>query len=443
MRKIAISSFILFSLILHAEDILHFKHSEIPLKIDSAINDNITLSDASITQNIYQKRLGDLNTRTPMDLSYNDKVQPFIDSYLGRNKELVARMKGLKNLYFPMFEAQLDKYNLPLEFKYLAIVESALNPKAKSSSGATGLWQFMYLTGKQYGLDVSSYIDERQDPYKATEAACIYFTKLYDMFGDWNLVLAAYNGGPGYIQRKINTVGSYNFWDLYPHLRRETRNYIPTFIAVNYVMNYAEEHAIHTQDSEIIFHETDTFTLKKQVELKTLEQMLCISKATISYLNPAYKKEIFPNRSILILPADVIKDFLDNEKANYAFVDAVDKKEILISEDRIIYRVMQGDYLGRIAKEYNVHLFEIKQWNNLKSFNLNVGDELVIYVKKNLNVLKSIAKPLKNEYIIKRGDTLWGIAKEHKGLSVWKIKSLNNLESDHLKPGTKIFLPTI
>ena len=192
--------------------------------------------------NIYEQRLGFLDEKSPMDLSYNQKVQPFIDSYLGRNRSLISRMQGMKELYFPLFEQQLDKYNLPLEFKYLAIVESALNPRAKSNSGATGLWQFMYLTGKEFGLEVTSYIDERQDPLKSTKAACEYFIKLYDMFGDWNLVLAAYNGGPGYLQRKINDIGTCDFWDLYPHLRKETRNYIPTFIAVNYIMNYAEQH---------------------------------------------------------------------------------------------------------------------------------------------------------------------------------------------------------
>ena len=154
-------------------------------------------------KNIVSWRLKQLDKNSPMDLVYNDQVQVFIDSYLGRNKALVSRMKGLTPYYFPMFERALDQYNLPLEFKYLAIVESALNPKARSSSGACGLWQFMYLTGKQYGLEVTSYMDERQDPLKATKSACEYFVYLYDIFGDWNLVLAAYNGGPGYLQKKL------------------------------------------------------------------------------------------------------------------------------------------------------------------------------------------------------------------------------------------------
>ena len=443
MRKILFIGFILSTIIVYADGSFYAIHYEKSLVVDSVISDNSTLSETKNPKHIYEERLRLLNNNTPMDLGYNDKVQPFIDSYLGKNKALISRMIGLSLYYFPLFEQQLDKYELPLEFKYLAIIESALNPKARSHSGASGLWQFMYLTGKEYGLDVTSYVDERQDPLMATQAACKYFLKLYDTFGDWNLVLAAYNGGPGYIQRKINSVGSSNFWELHPHLRRETRNYIPSFIAVNYAMNYANEHDIVIEKSKINFNKTDTITLKKQVELKVLTELLCVNSETINYLNPSYKKDIFPKGAILIFPSNNVYDFKLNESVNYAFIDAVDKKEILIDEDRVIYRVHQGDYLGRIAKEHNVHIFEIKEWNNLQSSNLDVGDKLVIYVKKNQSKIKSVAKLGKNEYIIQKGDTLWGIAQKHNGLSVWKIKSLNNLESDNLKPGTKILLPTI
>ncbi len=393
--------------------------------------------------NIYEQRLGFLDAKSPMDLSYNQKVHPFIDSYVGRNRSLISRMQGIKELYFPLFEQQLDKYNLPLEFKYLAIVESALNPRAKSNSGATGLWQFMYLTGKEFGLEVTSYIDERQDPLKSTKAACEYFIKLYDMFGDWNLVLAAYNGGPGYLQRKINDIGTYDFWELYPHLRKETRNYIPTFIAVNYIMNYAEQHNIFAESINIKINKIDTLKIKKQVEINTIIEMLCVNKETINYLNPSYKKDVFPVNSILFLPSYAINDFLTNEQANYLFIDAVDYKEILINEDRIIYEVVKGDYLGRIAKEFRVRVFELKAWNNLTDTKLDPGEKLIVYVKKEQEGLKKKPKVKKKEHIVQPGDTLWGIAKKYDGLSVWKIKSLNNLESDNLKPGTKIILPTI
>ena len=441
MRRIVFIGLILSTVIVSAEDSLHLFDDDKFLAADSVISENSTLPEPKKLKNIYEERLRGLNKNTPMDLAYNDKVQFFIDNYLGKNKALISRMKGLSLYYFPLFEQQLDRYDLPIEFKYLAIIESALNPKARSPSGASGLWQFMYLTGKEYGLKVTSYVDERQDPLMATQAACEYFIKLYDAFGDWNLVLAAYNGGPGYIQRKINSVGSSNFWELYPHLRRETRNYIPSFIAMNYAMNYANEHGIVIEKSKINFNKTDTITLKKQVELKVLAELLCVNLETINYLNPSYKKGVFPKGAILVFPSKNVYDFKLNESANYTFIDAVDKKEILIDEERVIYRVHQGDYLGRIAKEHNVHVFEIKEWNNLKSSNLDVGDKLVIYVKKNQNKIKNEAK-VKNEYIIQKGDTLWGIAQKHNGLSVWKIKSLNNLESDILKPGTKIILPT-
>jgi len=415
------------------------------LNVDIIGIDSITVLSENMEfkqENIIAWRLQQLDKNTPMDLVYNDKVQVFIDSYLGRNKALISRMKGLAPYYFPMFERELDQYNLPLEFKYLAIVESALNPKARSRSGASGLWQFMYLTGRQYGLEVTSYMDERQDPLKATKSACEYFVSLYDTFGDWNLVLAAYNGGPGYLQRKIVSVGSSDFWELYPHLRKETRNYVPTFIAVNYAMQYAAEHDIAFVDPKINFEDIDTLILKKEVELKVLTELLCVNKQTINYLNPAYKKSIFPKGAVLTFPSNTVHDFKLNETTNYAFIDAVGNKEILIDEERIVYRVDRGDYLGRIAKAHNVHVFEIKEWNKLKSTKLDIGDKLVIYVKKGKHLSAEKKVLGKNEYIIQKGDTLWDIAKKHNGLSVWKIKALNNMENDNLKPGTTILLPT-
>ena len=419
--------------------------SDSTIKLSNNINDlKLGSQQYSIVKkkNIFSSRLKFLDEQTPMDLSHNDKVQFFIDSYLDKNKALISRMKGLAPYYFPMFERELDQYNLPLEFKYLAIVESALNPKARSRSGASGLWQFMYLTGRQYGLEVTSYIDERQDPLKATKSACEYFVSLYDTFGDWNLVLAAYNGGPGYLQRKILSVGSSDFWKLYPHLRKETRNYVPTFIAVNYAMHYADQHDIAVDNPKIIFNEVDTLVIKKEVELKVLTELLCVNKQTINYLNPAYKKSIFPNGSVLIFPSNAVYDFKLNESANYTFIDAVGDKETLIEEERIVYRVDKGDYLGRIAKAHNVHVFEIKQWNKLKSTKLDIGDKLVIYVQKDKFLTSENSKLSNSQYTIQKGDTLWDIAKKHNGLSVWKIKALNNMDNDNLKPGTTILLPT-
>ena len=341
------------------------------------IND-IILKD---TLNIFAERLKVLNDQTPMGLDYNIEVQRYIDSYKGRNKALISRMQSLKHLYFPLFERELDKFKLPLELKYLAIVESALQPKARSRSGATGLWQFMYLTGVHYGLNVSSYIDDRQDPYKSTVAACKYFIDLYEMFGDWNLVLAAYNGGPGYLQRKINEVGSYNFWDLHPHLKEETRNYVPKFIATNYIMNYYQEHDIACDTIKRNFSEIDTLTIFAQTTVSTLSVMLCLDESLIRELNPSFKEDIIPINANLFLPKVSVNDFLLNEVSSYIFLNGVENKEILIDEERVIYSVKKGDYLGKIAKEFNVRVFELKKWNNLDTSHLDVGDKLVIYVK--------------------------------------------------------------
>tara|TARA_B100001250_G_scaffold66268_1_gene52723 strand:+ start:23993 stop:25324 length:1332 start_codon:yes stop_codon:yes gene_type:complete len=443
MRKTIITCFIFAFLFGYSEHSDNFISNESHTLLDSTLSSPSKTIRACKKSNLYNERLRNLDSTSPMDLAYNEKVQPFIESYLGRNKALISRMLSLSELYFPLFEKELDKHELPLEFKYLAILESALNPKARSSSGAVGLWQFMYLTGKEYQLEVTSYLDDRQDPLKSTQAACEYFLKLYEMFGDWNLVLAAYNGGPGYLQRKINSVGSYDFWDLYPHLRTETRNYIPTFIAINYAMNYASEHEIFPKSNKIKFIDTDTIKIKKQTETSVISQMLCIEKEIIKHLNPSYKKEVFPKNAVLILPSFAVNDFLNNEESNYLFIDAVESKEILIDEDRIIYTVLEGDYLGRIANEFGVRVFQIKKWNQLKNTDLSIGDKLVLYTKKqDQNTIKK-QDTTNNEYVIQKGDTLWGISKKYNGISIWKIKALNNLESDMLKPGTKIILPTI
>ena len=442
MKNLFVFSFILLSVFTYSHCLSHPTDQHLFCFSDSTQKLFSKTNNSNKSSNIYDQRLKFLDSKTPMDLGYNIKVKPFIDSYLGRNKALISRMLSLQKLYFPLFERQLDKYDLPLEFKYLSIVESALNPRAKSGSGATGLWQFMYLTGKEHGLEVTSYMDDRQDPIKSTQAACEYFVKLYDMFGDWNLVLAAYNGGPGYLQRKINSVGSDDFWVLYPHLRKETRNYIPTFIAVNYAMNYAKDHNIIEEFIDLNITKNDTLTIKKPIHISTLSSVLCVNNETINYLNPSYKRGFFPVNSILVLPSFAVSDFLYNEQSNYLFIDAVQSKEILINEERIVYRAVKGDYLGRIAKEFGVRVFELKDWNNLTSTDLSVGDKIIVFVKNNPNSISEKKQSIKNEYTIQPGDTLWDIANKHDGVSVWKIKSLNNLDSDKLKPGTKIILPT-
>ena len=390
---------------------------------------------------LVKKRLELLNEKTPMDLRYNSYVENYISSYLGQNKKLISQMLCLVPHYFLMFESMLDKYDLPMELKYLAIVESALNPRARSRSGARGLWQFMYPTGKMYNLDVTSYIDERQDPYKSTEAACQYFVKLYKIFGDWNLVLAAYNGGPGYLSRTIAKTGLYDYWELRPYLRKETRGYIPTFIAINYVMNYYKEYDIIIAESSFLKAETDTIMFNMQASFSILSDLLCISKATIMQLNPSIKKEIVPKNTIITLPVNIITDFVRNEQAIYSCIEAIEQKKILLNEERFVYVVQQGDYLGKIAEKNGVAIIDIKKWNNLRNDKLSIGKKLVLFVKDNF--ISEERKNIENIiYIVKEGDTLWDIAKKYNGLSVYEIKQQNNLNSDHLKPGEKLLLPT-
>tara|TARA_B100000902_G_scaffold121555_1_gene121680 strand:- start:369 stop:1679 length:1311 start_codon:yes stop_codon:yes gene_type:complete len=380
---------------------------------------------------------------TPIQLAYNPSVHAYIQKYLFKEKSLISKMQGISEYYFPLFEQMLDKYNLPMELKYLPIVESSLNPQARSSSGASGLWQFMYLTGKQYNLEVSSYVDDRQNPIKSTEAACQYFVKLYDIFGDWNLVLAAYNGGPGYIQRKVVDTGIKDFWKLKEHLRQETRNYIPKFIAINYVMSFSAEYGIKKTLFNFTYDNLDTVLISTQIDLKTLSILTCLKEEEINHLNPSYKRNIFPSGSRLILPKESVMDFLLNEESNYIFAKLINQKQVLINEKRITYHVVKGDYLGKIAKNHNLYIHQIKNWNNLKSNKIQEGDKLVLFISKELHKKNIENLFVKKEYIIQKGDTLWDIARKLDGVSVAKIKSLNNLESDHLKPGTKIFIPAI
>ena len=392
---------------------------------------------------LIKKRIKELNKQTPVDLKFNDQVFDYINKYLSTDKKLISKMLAYSEYYFPMMETMLDRYELPLELKYLSIVESGLNPKARSVSGAVGLWQFMYLTGRQYNLSVSSYMDERQDPFKSTESACIYFKTLYERFGDWSLVLAAYNGGPGYIQRKIIDTEVNDYWNLQKHLRTETRNYVPKFIAINYLMTFYKEHNITKDEVKLSFYETDSIKLKKQINLKALMSVTCTTREIIEYLNPSYKRDIFPETAHIVLPKENISDFLLNEESNYKTMSLINDKQVLVDEDRIIYTVLKGDYLGKIAKKYNVNIYNLKKWNKLRTTKINEGDKMVIFVDKEHLKKISFESFRKEEYVVKKGDTLWSIAQKLDGITVSEIQELNNIKGGYLQPGTKILIPVI
>jgi len=283
---------------------------------------------------VIEQRINDLNRESLFELSLNRHVKSYINTYSNKRRELTSKMLGLSEYYFPMFEEHLDKYNMPLELKYLAIVESALNPTANSRAGAKGLWQFMYGTGKMYGLKATSLVDDRFDPLKSTDAACRHLQDLYDIYGNWSLALAAYNSGPGNVNRAIRRAGGVkSYWAIWPYLPRETRGYVPAFIAVMYIMNYLAEHNLYPIHPDVLIQETDTITVKDVLSFEQISEMMGISYEELKYLNPAYKKGIIPSSDkkqyILRLPYNHISAFIDqeNELYNYKTKSGIEKEK--------------------------------------------------------------------------------------------------------------------
>lgn len=404
------------------------------------------------TDEYYAEKLKELDDQTPFQLTYNSHVKAYIHLYSIRRRELTSRILGLSHTYFPMFEEMLDKYDLPLEFKYLAVVESALRPTAKSRVGATGMWQFMYQTGKIYGLKTSSYADDRMDPYLSTEAACKYFTYLYGLYHNWELVMAAYNCGPGNVNKAIRrSGGKRDYWSLWPYLPRETRGYVPAFIAVNYVMNNASAHNIYPTSPKATFFEYDTVHVKEELYFSQLEGALNIDKEVLTFINPRYKHRYIPSSAkgnILYLPREKVGLFIKNEEAIYVYNEPSKEEQERIERERIelakrtkIHTVKNGEYLGLIAQKYGVRVSQIKSWNNMKSTKLRIGQKLTIYTN-NVQLASSGKKggsaTNQKYYTIKSGDTLWDIA-HAQGVSVQKLQRLNSsLNFKKLKPGTKI-----
>lgn len=422
---------------------------------------------------IYESRLAKLDAESPFDLQYNNVVRGYIEMYVMRKRETVARMMALSQYYFPMFEQQLDRYNLPLELKYLAICESALNPLARSRSGALGLWQFMYPTGKQYGLKVTSYVDERCDPYKSTVAACEYFKYLYSLFNDWQMVLAAYNCGEGNVVRAIRrSGGKKTYWEIRPFLPYETQGYVPAFIAVNYVMNYTSEHNLYSAIPKKTFLQIDTVGVKKELTFEKISAVLDIPMDEIQYLNPSYRKKVIPvtadGQSVLTLPANKMGAFVNNEAViyNLNIADSLTSKQVLATQEvAITHVVVPGEHLSNIARKYNCTVADIKTWNGINSNTVKPGKRLTIYVLQNKPVNKNENKPQPTQaakpapvnekpvtknggngykyYTIKNGDSLYKIA-QMTNTTVDELKRLNNFGAKYsLLPGQKIKTGTL
>ena len=400
-------------------------------------------------------RLKELNARTPFNIEYNPSLESVIKSYLKNRRHSMERLMSLSDYYFPLFEESLDNYDIPLEVKYLAIVESALKPKAKSRVGATGLWQFMFGTGKEYGLNVSSYVDERSDPVKSTVAASKYLARLYRIFGDWDLALAAYNSGPGNVSKAIRRSGGYkNYWNIRPHLPRETAGYLPAFLATMYIFEFAEEHGFKKERPNFHYVETDTIHVKKMITLDQVSELLEVPIEELQFLNPSYKLDVIPyikgEDYTLRLPREAVGKFVTNEEQIYAFAEKeLNKREkplpqFFDSKSKVRYRVKSGDFLGKIARNYGVRVSQIKQWNGLRSNNLKIGQRLTIYPRKPVassklastsKLKKTINTEGKSTYKVEKGDSLWSISQKLPGVSVQNIKDWNDISGNKLKIG--------
>ena len=351
------------------------------------------------TEDVYQQRIEQLASQTTLPMVYNPAVRAKIDNYVFRFRAFTGRMLGLSYVYFPMFEEMLDKYNMPLELKCLAVVESALNPLAVSRVGAKGLWQFMYATGKQYGLKSNSLVDDRFDPMKETEAACRFMLDLYSRYKDWFLVLAAYNSGPGTVNKAIARAGGVmDYWAICPYLPVETQNYVPTFIAINYVIHYAKEHNLYPLSPDMLISGTDTVTVRDVLTFAQLNEALGVTIKDLETYNPQYTKGIIPASDtifyVLRLPSQYAVQFAAREKEIYAYKtrEQIDKEKVLEEAKKAVvvappkaktryHTVKKGETLSGIAKKYKVSVNNIKKWNNLKSNTIRTNQRLRVSSK--------------------------------------------------------------
>jgi membrane-bound lytic murein transglycosylase D len=438
--------------------------------------------DFELSTELLKERLRILDSKSAFDIEYNPGLENLIKHYLKNRKRSFERLMGLSQYYFPIFEASLAKYNVPLEIKYLAIVESALNPRAVSKMGATGIWQFMFATGKQYNLDVTTFIDERSDILKSTEAACQYMVNMYAIFGDWDLVLASYNAGPGNVSKAIRrSGGKQNYWNIRPFLPKETQGYVPAFLATMYIYEFHKEHGIVPQKAVYNTLATDTIQVKRKMSFKQISEVLDIPVAEIQFLNPSYKRDFIPHIEgkphFLRLPSDKIALLTSNEDKFYAFLDfdfslrerPNSTMEALADADggfqtiqKTKYHVVKkGETLGGISNKYGVSVANLKSWNGLKTNVIPVGKKLKIVTSEAVAVSKPTpVKPAPSHtkdsiktspvltvesniklHTVEKGESLSLIAGKYE-TSADQLKQWNNLESDSIQIGQKLIVST-
>lgn len=356
-----------------------------------SVDTDVLINESNFNLDTIKNRLERLNKKTPIELYFTPSVEKTIKRYLKTRVNFYKKNIEKINFYLPLFEEQLQNRKIPLEIKYLPIIESRLDPSAVSKVGATGLWQFMFYTALENGLTMNSYVDERMDPLKSTIAATLYLDKLYNIHNDWNLVLASYNAGPRTISRAKRKSGGYaNYWNMRPFLPTETANYIPSFIATMYILEYAEEHGITLYKSKIPFLETEKIIVKEKIAFEHISSFFEYSTDSIIKLNPSYIHNIIPGTSAneLRLPSNLVDRFIQQEKEFYAFAktefDKMEKPlpDLYSIDSKLVYKVKYGEFLGKIARNFGVKVSDIKRWNNLKNDNIKENQKLIIFPKR-------------------------------------------------------------
>jgi membrane-bound lytic murein transglycosylase D len=455
--------------------------------------------DFELPTELLKARLAIMDAKSPFNIEYNQGLENIIKSFLKNRKKSFERLMAISEFYFPMFEEAMARQNVPLEIKYLAVVESALNPKAVSRVGATGLWQFMFQTGKQYGLNINTYVDDRSDPLKASDAAALYMSNMYKIFGDWDLVLASYNSGPGNVSKAIRrSGGQQNFWNIRKHLPKETQGYVPAFLATMYIYEYHKEHGIVPNRAAIKHFATDTIMVKREISFKQISDLIDIPVSQLQLLNPAYKRDVIPyivgENHYLRMPNDKVAIYTSNEDKIYAYVNHETSKRERSYESRYaskdnsneatesqivtktkFYKIKRGDSLSEIANKFGVTLSELKKWNHIKGTYATRGKTLKIYSYDNVvvkpkeekenAVAETKKEPVTEEvkpevaetkykeeqvvsfvnttkkHKVRKGDNLSSIADKY-NVSVSDLKKWNNLKKNTVASGKVLKIKT-
>ena len=443
---------------------------------------------SNVTDKEYLRRLADMNSF--ITLPFNETVRNYMILYSEKMPTKMGSMLALSQYYFPIFEEIFDKYGLPKELKYMAIIESALNPVAVSRAGAKGMWQFMYNTAKMYGLTINSFVDERLDPVKSADAAARYLMDAYKIFGDWNLAISSYNCGSGNVSKAMRRSGSRELWPVYDYLPRETRGYVPAFVGAMYAFTYYREHGLKP-DSLSMPVQVDTFHIRRMLHFKQVNALTGVPVEMLKNLNPQYVHDIIPGTSkeeyVLRLPYQYTAKFIENEDSVYAYnakeyFSPATLQNIAVSgsasSQRVSYKVKSGDYLGKIASRYHVTVKQLMEWNHLRNTNLRIGQVLYIYGKFNGPVASSSSKASASSndskstnagkshaakdtdkssaatpppaataaegtytiYEVKSGDSLYKISQAYPGVSADDIMKFNGIGTD-IKPGMKLKIP--